>query len=106
MIPRFLRPSRFIRRWTMRRGLRSNNDLVRFFALVYVGRTAFLRTNATRRGVYGREGPWQALAAVFFVGDIVKKLTGREVEIVSTERLEIGDSVVVTRLPLDARREK
>ncbi len=106
LIPKFLRPSRFVRRWTMRRGLTSSNDLVRFFSLVYVGRMSFLRTSATRRGVYGRERPWQVLAAIFFLGDILGKLTEREVEIVSTERLEVGDTVVVTRLPLDARRTK
>jgi hypothetical protein len=103
MIPRFLRPSFFMRRWVMRRGLQSQNELIRFVVRLYVGRMPFLRTTAARRGMYGGERPWQALAAAFFVGDVVKKLTAREVEVVSTERLEIGQTVSITRLPLDRR---
>ena len=103
MFPRFLRPSFFFRRWVMRRGLRSDRPVLQFIALFYVGRMPFLRMTAKRRGIYGRERPWQALAAAFFVGDVVKKLTEREVEIVSTEQLKVGQTVSVTRLPLDRR---
>lgn len=93
-----------MRRWAYRRGLRSQNDLTYFLALLYVGRTAFLRRSARVRGVYGREPVWLAVAGVFFAKDLVTKLTVKEVDVLTTETLRAGDSIRITSVPPSRRR--
>ena len=93
-----------VRRWAYRGGLRSQNDLVHFVALLVVGRGAFLRRSARVRGVYGREPIWLAMAGLFFAKDTVGKLTRKEVEYVTTERLRVGDRVQISPIPPSTRR--
>ena len=104
LLPRPLRPSWILRRWALYTGMRSSSGAVRFVALLAVGRAAFLRTSATRRGVYGGNRLWQTVAAAFFLNDIVKKLTVKETEVLATDRLRPGDQILVRTLPARSRR--
>ena len=106
LLPRALRPSWIIRRWAMYQGVRSESALFRFLALLLIGRTQFLRTSSMRRGVYGGSRGWQAVAGVFFLNDMVKKLTVRETEKLSIETLKAGQSVLVTSIPPSEKRSR
>jgi hypothetical protein len=93
-----------LRRWAFRRGVRSQNDLIHFAALVVIGRSAFLRRNARIKGVYGREPAWVALAGLFFVTDLVRKIAVKEADVVTTEVLRVGDRVQISSIPPRSRR--
>ena len=106
LLPRALRPSWIIRRWAMYQGVRSESALFRFLALFLIGRTQFLRTTSMRQGVYGGSRGWQAVAGVFFLNDMVKKVAVKEPEKLSIETLKAGQSVLITSIPPSKKRRK
>ena len=93
-----------VRRWAFRSGVRSDNRLAYFVAMVVIGRSAFLRRNARLKGVYGNEMGWRVLAGAFFAKDLVEKLTVKEVEVVTTETLKAGERLQLTSIPPSTRR--
>ena len=106
LLPRAVRPSWILRRWAMYQGVRSNSALLRFAALLFIGRSQFLRRTSMRQGVYGGNRGWQAVAGMFFLNDMVKKLTVKETETLTTETLKAGQSVLITSIPPTKGRRK
>ncbi|HSJ91488.1 MAG TPA: hypothetical protein VK917_05435 [Ilumatobacter sp.] len=95
-----------VRRWAFRRGVRSQNDLVHFIALVVIGRAAFLRRNARIKGVYGREPVWLVLSGLFFAKDLVERLTVKDAEVVTTETLRAGDRIQISPIAPSTRSSR
>jgi hypothetical protein len=65
-----------------------------------------IRRQALARGVFGNDRLWRAVAVVVFGSSLLKKLFGRTEEIVTTERLEIGQSMIVRPVAPTTRRER
>lgn len=64
---------------------------------------SYLRTRGIKDGVFAGRRTWLILGSAVWAGRLLKKLVSRSSELVSTERLEPGQSVTVTAL---APREK
>lgn len=93
-----------VRRWAFRSGVRSDNQVAYFVAMVVIGRSAYLRRNARIKGVYGRDTGWRVLAGAFFAKDLIAKLTVKEVDVLRTETLKAGERIQVTSIPPSTRR--
>jgi hypothetical protein len=66
-----------------------------------------VRRSALRHAVLGRSTTWRVAALIVFGAPSVRRLLGRQTEVVSLERLAPGQSVVVTRLrPGQGRRSR
>lgn len=103
-LPSELRPSWWIRRWALGRGLRSDNEAFRFIGHLVLGGTGFLRARASRRGVVRRQPAWVAVARLFFVIDLVRRFGVKEVDVLPTETLRAGDRIQITSIPPRGRR--
>lgn len=101
-----IRPSAIIRRQAMRRGVRSNNEVVRLLALVIVGRPALIRKTANVEGLRGSSRMWRFVAVGFLLNDLYRKLAVREPDRLGTERLREGQSVTVVTMHRPTRRER
>lgn len=106
LIPPRLRPSVFLRRQALRRGLRSKSELVHLIAFVLVGRPAMVRRAATREGLLGTSRMWRMVAFGFMVSDAYRKLAVKEPDRLGTERLREGDSVTVLAMRRPTRRDR
>jgi hypothetical protein len=106
LIPRALRPTSLLRRQTMRRGVRSESELIRMLAFVIVGRPEFVRRQATRQGLMGSSRLWRALAYGFIASDVCRKLAVKQPERLGTERLGEGQGVTVLAMHRPTRRER
>jgi hypothetical protein len=65
-----------------------------------------IRRQALTRGVFGNDTFWRAIAVVVFGRSLLKKLFGRTEEIVTTERLDIGQAMIVRPVPPTSRRDR
>jgi hypothetical protein len=106
LIPPSFRPTTFLRRRVLRRGMRSKNDVVRLLALIMIGRPALVRHTAFTEGLAGRDRFWRVVAFGFLAQDVIRKFTVKEPERLGIERLVPGQSVTVTALPASARRSR
>lgn len=95
-----------VRRWAFRSGVRSDNRVEYFLAMVVIGRAAYLRRSAKIRGVYGNETGWRVLAGFFYAKDLLAKLTVKEVDVLTTETLKAGERVQITSIPPAGRRRR
>jgi hypothetical protein len=64
----------------------------------------YLRTSAVRRGVLGNDRFWRFVAAVIFGRQLLRKVLGREPQLLSVERLDPGQSVHIAAIPPPASR--
>jgi hypothetical protein len=106
LIPRAINPASFLRRRAMRKGVQSNNQVVRLVSLLLVGRPALVRRNAFRQGVRGSSRFWRAVAVGFVIGDVWRKLTVKAPDRLGTERLAEGQGVTVLALTRPSRRDR
>lgn len=65
-----------------------------------------LKRNALRKGVMGNSGGWKAIAVVVFGGRFLKKILVKEPEVVSVEKLRPGQTVTITSIERDTRRNR
>jgi hypothetical protein len=93
-----------VKRRAMRRGLRSNNQVWRWIAVLIVGRSSVVRSIAIRDGLRGGNRFWRTVALGIMVTDLAAKVTVKQPERVATERLRVGQSVRITALPPDGGR--
>ena len=56
----------------------------------------YLRKNAVRRGLFGGNRWWMALGILIYGRRLVRKIAGRDPEVVYSERLEPGQSLLIT----------
>jgi hypothetical protein len=105
LIPGPVNPMTHLRRRALRRAMRSDNELRQLLALLLVGRPALVRRAAFRQGFRGRSRMWRSVAVMFLIGDLRRKLVGREVERLGVERLTEGQGVTVSALSWRARRQ-
>jgi len=106
LIPRSFRPTTYLRRKVLRRGMRSKNDVIRLAALLMVGRPALVRHTAFTDGLAGRDRFWRVVAFGILASDAFRKLAVKEPDRLGIERLIPGQSVAVTALPASARRSR
>jgi hypothetical protein len=67
----------------------------------------YLRTNAIRRGLIGRDRLWMAVFAAGLLGRQVNKVLKRgDAPIVFSERLKPGESFVITHFAPPGKRDK
>ena len=90
----------------MRKGVQSNNEVLRLIALLMVGRPALVRQNAFRQGFRGSSRFWRAVAFWIIAGDIWRKLTVKAPDRLGTERLVEGQGVTVLALTRPSRRDQ
>ncbi len=66
---------------------------------------AWLMRQARRRGILGGSRPWTAVWALIVAVRVARRFTKRKPEILSTTKLEPGESVLVTALSPTAAPE-
>ena len=106
LIPYALRPSTLLRRQAMKRGLRSDSELVQLISFLAVSRPAVIRRTATRRGLLGTSRLWRVVGYWFVAGDVYRKLAVKEPDRLGTERLSEGQTVTVVTMHRPTRRER
>lgn len=106
LIPRALRPTTFLRRVALRKGLQSQSEFVRLVALLTVGRPALVRQNAFRQGLRGSSRMWRTVAFGIIAGDVWRKVTTKEPDNLGTERLIEGQLVSVHAMTRPTRRDR
>lgn len=60
---------------------------------------AFLRHNALRKGVFGGARGWMVVGALLWAPRLLKRLFGRNEEVVATEVLKPGQFVRIEAIP-------
>ena len=65
-----------------------------------------IRRAALYRGVFGSSRGWRAVAVVVFGGRFLLRTLGRSEEVVSLERLRPGQSVTITAIRPETRRDR
>jgi hypothetical protein len=65
---------------------------------------ALLRRNALYKGLFGGARGWMAVGAVLWMPRVLKRLFGRNEEIVATEVLKPGESVHLAAIRPPTRR--
>ena len=105
LIPRALRPTTYLRRKALKRGVQSQNQVLQLLALLLVGRPALIRQTAFRQGFAGSSRLWRTVAIGYVTAEVWRKLTVKEAENLGTERLGVGQHVAVYAMERPTRRE-
>jgi len=67
---------------------------------------AALRRNSITKGLFGGSSGWMAVGAVVWGGRLLRKILGRQEEIVATEKLEPGQRLELRTIPPVTRGER
>lgn len=67
---------------------------------------ALLRRNALYKGLLGGRRGWMAIGAAVWAPRLIKKLLGRQEEIVLTEKLRPGQAIRLEAIPQSTRAER
>ncbi|HAP75479.1 MAG TPA: hypothetical protein DCR14_05290 [Acidimicrobiaceae bacterium] len=67
---------------------------------------AFLRRGALYKGVLGGRKGWMAVGAVLWAPKMMKKLFGKNEEVVAVEKLKPGQFVRLEAIPAPTRRQR
>jgi hypothetical protein len=65
-----------------------------------------LRRNAIYKGLLGGRRGWMAVGVVVWGVRLFRKALGRNEEIVATEKLQPGESLILTTIPQRTRAER
>ncbi len=68
--------------------------------------TAYLRRGALYKGLFGGRRGWMAVGAMLWTPRLLKRLVGRNEEVVAIERLEPGQFVRLEAIAPPTRRER
>ena len=67
--------------------------------------TAVLRQRSLKRGLWGGHRGWMAVGVLVWAPRVLKRLAGRNEELIATERLLPGESIRLTAIKPPTRRE-
>jgi hypothetical protein len=67
---------------------------------------AMARRNAVYKGIFDGDRKWLVLGGIAWGGRFLKKQLGKNEELVTIERLEPGEGVVLRTIPTVKRRER
>jgi hypothetical protein len=68
--------------------------------------TAYLRRGAFYKGLLGGSRGWLAIGTVLWAPRVVKRILGRNEEVLATETLKPGQGIVLQTIPPVTRRQK
>lgn len=68
--------------------------------------TAYLRANAIRRGVWGGNKPWIVVGVFLYAPRVIRRIIGRNEEVIATEKLLPGQFVRIEALPTPTKAER
>jgi len=67
--------------------------------------SAVLRQRSLQRGLFGGHKGWMAVGVLVWAPRVLKRLGGRQQELIATERLLPGQSIQLTAITPPTRRE-
>ena len=67
---------------------------------------AVLRHRSLQRGVFGGHRGWMAVGVLVWAPRVLKRLAGRNEQLIATERLLPGQSIQLTAVKPPTRRER
>ena len=68
--------------------------------------TAILRQRSLQRGLFGGHRGWMAVGVLVWMPRVLKRLAGRNEELIATERLSPGQTIQLTAVGPPTRSER
>lgn len=67
---------------------------------------ATVKRNAIRKGVFGSSTGWKAVAVVAFGGSLLRRLASKQADVLTVDKLEPGQSILVSTFPAPTRAQR
>jgi hypothetical protein len=74
--------------------------------LVPVVVTATLKREALRKGIFGQSLAWKLVAVVAFGGPLVRRLVSKSPDVLTVEKLQPGQAILITTMAALSRAER